>query len=288
MRTAKLRRTSRFWLLFIVAALVGCGRSATPRGPGAAPPAAGSLSERLWTDVDAAQRIGHAIYLHDKAAAVATDAVLMSRGGKRDARVTTFITLAGEGDAFRVVFIGGSADEVLVHYEVELEPGARPKLTRIDPPTPASEDVRERYRALRSASRFSFQPCPGSYNHVVLPASIVESTGWIVYLLSATDRSDVMVIGGHHRFHVSEDGTRVLDHKALSASCIRLDTPAAANAKAKDGLKAQFPFVTHVVSPRPVETHFFVSLQHRVKLMVVTEGDVWAIDGTAPVTRDPL
>ena len=78
-------------------------------------------------------------------------------------------------------------------------------------------------------------------------------------------------VGGHYRVSVTADGRTVTHRDALSASCITVPQP--------DPTQGELAavFVTHVVSPTPVETHVFLQLQARKAMMVAAGDHIWSI-----------
>jgi hypothetical protein len=72
---------------------------------------------------------------------------------------------------------------------------------------------------------------------------------------------------------VSADGASIVSADRLSQACLTGELPTAE----EDGVPEAF-VVTHLVSPTPVETHVFLSLQYGVPFVVMT-GDrtAWSI-----------
>jgi hypothetical protein len=106
-----------------------------------------------------------------------------------------------------------------------------------------------------------------------------------VWLLAPSVSADAVPLGGHYRFMVSQDGRTLRRTDALSASCLLMDR----RPPEKDGATTMM-FVTHIVSPEPVETHVFLSLLYRTPIAVGT-GDkkIWMVDGgkIAPLKMGP-
>ena len=168
-------------------------------------------------EVERAQRLGALIYKKDKLAAVATDVMLEATSKSPDPSVRGWIVDDAPEPA--VVFVGETGSELSRVYEVTFA-GAKPSFTTLPEGTPLSNELAARYRARRTASKADFRPCSARYNSVVIPASMVNQSGWYVYLLAATTEPGTVVVGGHHRMHVSEDGARVRSATPLSKSCL--------------------------------------------------------------------
>jgi hypothetical protein len=127
------------------------------------------------------------------------------------------------------------------------------------------------------APRFPDRP----YNFEVLDDP--DGEGFLVYALAATKDPNEVVAGGHSRITVSKDGTKVESVDRLSRSLLVLPKSGPGGAS-----KAKALTMTHVVSPTPVETHVFLSLQHKMPFYVATgEKEVWKVEkGT--IKKDDL
>jgi hypothetical protein len=212
------------------------------------------------------QRLGIAIYQQDIASARGTDAMMELTGGEPDTRVRGWVTL-DTPSGFRVLFVAPVASELLVIYDVDVPRGGRAKAVLVDPPAPASPEVTARFRAQQAVNTHGFRPCSDRYNQVVLPATLVGETGWLVYALAATVDPNARIIGGHHRFLVSEDGARVLKSKPLSKDCMTLEAEPDAVAM----------MVSTLISDLPNEGHYFASLLYDTPIYVLAGGQLWKV-----------
>jgi hypothetical protein len=102
---------------------------------------------------------------------------------------------------------------------------------------------------------------------VVLPGALLGERGHLVYALAATIEPNEVVIGGHHRFLVSEDGNTVLKEQPLSKSCLTLERQGNIDW-----------FTVSSLMPFPNESHFFVSLLYRAPLYLAIGRRLWEID----------
>ena len=221
----------------------------------------------------AAEATGLSIYLHDHAAAVATDAMQAIRGFKKDKRVSGWIT-QDQGDDIVVTFIGNESDkpaEALYRATISAKGTLVGNVAAFENPVPltAFESGAAAARASAMASRFS--PCSEQYNSVVLPADDGTSKRWIAYLLPATTSNDVVPLGGTYRVETNWSGREILSSRAFTRTCIALHT----------GQRVAGLMITHLLDATPTEAHVFWSLWAHKPMYVATppNGTVWAIDG---------
>lgn len=216
-------------------------------------------------EVVLAEKLGREIFLHDKAAWQATDALLESPG-KADATVRGWITLEVPG-GWLVRFIRQNGVAPCAAVDVTLRAGSA-SVVAPEPCQTLEGAQLARYNARATAVQQLDERCTAQYNTVVLPGALMEKSGWLVYLLAATTTPGEVVVGGHYRFLVSGDGREVLEKTRLSKSCLTLPPPP------KEG-KPAGAVASHVISPYPIETHVFLSLQHENPLYVLTEKGLW-------------
>lgn len=229
-----------------------------------------SLSKEVLPDQEAAaiksaESTGIAIYRHDHAAAVATDAALELPKFKKDKRVRGWLTEEQDGQIF-VTFID-QTPAALYRVLVSRDGVAGP-VTTLESPTPLS-DYESRAAAARAAALAStFQPCSERYNSVVLPPANPSGTNWVVYLLPGTTKNNVIPIGGTYRIEVS--GSKVVSQRGFTRSCIVLPADP----------KAVGLTITHLLDSIPTEAHVFWSLWASKPMYVVISpnGSIWVVD----------
>lgn len=227
-----------------------------------------------------AEKVGQAIFLHDKAAWQATDALMEARGA--DPAVRGWISLDIPG-GWLVRFIRVSDSSPCAAYDVTLR-GETASVVALEPCQRLEGTQLASYNAREVAIQQLDERCTAQYNSVVLPGALMGKSGWLVYLLAATTTPDEVVVGGHFRILVSSDGKRVLEKTKLSSTCLTLPPPA-------NGEKQVGAVVSHVISPYPIETHAFLSLLHQNPIYILTEKGLWkAWDGqiTFLMTPDEL
>jgi hypothetical protein len=214
----------------------------------------------------AAERIGLAMYRHDHAAAVATDAAFQLRQVREDARLRGWITEERQ-DQIIVSFID-ETPRALYRVEVSKE-GVVGEVMVLESPSELSayESGAAAARLLAMATRF--EPCAERYNTVVLPVDGANEQNWFVYLLPATTDANVIPIGGAYRMEINAGG--LVEQRGFTNSCIALQPSPESVALA----------ISHLLDPIPTEVHVFWSLWANKPLYVSTppNATVWAIEG---------
>lgn len=217
-----------------------------------------------------AEATGRAIYLHDQAAAVASDAVMALKAFRQDGKqgrlggwiteqrddgiVVTFLSSEAEPRArYRVTV--GSEGRVIGDVETLGEPAAL---------TPFELGAA---RARNTAASAEFAPCSRSYNTVVV-ADPREGGGWIAYLLPGTTKHGVVPIGGSYRLDLDATGQSIVRQRSFTRSCIVLESP-------RDAVGLM---ITHLLDPAPTEVHVFWSLWAGKPMYVGTSAGLWKIE----------
>ena len=251
---------TRYFLALIL--VLSCQASAAEE------PAPAELSaDQEAAALHAAETTGSAIYRHDLAAAVATDAALKIRAFKKDKRVKGWITEARQGEII-VTFID-QTPAALYRATVSNNGTLVGAVSVLESPTPLTEFESGAATARVAALASSFQPCSDKYNSVVLPANGASSKTWVVYLLPGTTKNNVVPIGGTYR--VETDGSKIISQRGCTRTCIALQTDP----------RAVGLMITHLLDPIPTEAHVFWSLWAKKPMYVGTppNGTVWAIEG---------
>ncbi|MEL6235695.1 MAG: hypothetical protein AAFR46_14920 [Pseudomonadota bacterium] len=177
-----------------------------------------------------------------------------------------WITLARPGSVLVRYF--GAQGKVL--FDVEVPDEALP--TRVTPYDPPADLPAEDAAMQRAVSLAAAQPglrCAAGVNSIILPGR----DGWIVWLISASGTLGEVVMGGHHRFVVSRDGQRVLDHRPLTRGCVTFRADRVLPRQDGNAL-----FVTHITDPLPSAFHAMQSIRLAEEAVVVTtELGVWLV-----------
>lgn len=211
-------------------------------------------------DQQTIEMLGAAIYEQDRRAALATDILLAGTDEASLQRIRGWVFRSDRPDAV-IRFVRVEAGNFEAAYDVDDRDGA---LGLVVPPDRSlSAHELAQFKARDLALRNIVRPCSDRYNAVILREP--GSDRWLVWMLAAHKVPNLIQVGGHYRFTISADGETIVSRDALSMSCFVIDkNQMPANAK------AQWLFMTHLVSDTPVETHVFLSLLHRVPFMIGT------------------
>lgn len=244
--------------LLLVLCVVGVTtvRASEPEAPRA-------LSLEETTTLHADEVVGRAMYLSDRAAAVATDAALKLDTFRNDSRVRGWVTQAHD-DAVMVTFIDATPSAL---YRATVSNAGKlvGKVEAYAAPQPLSPFEAGAAAARTVALGAKFQPCSARYNTVVLPFGASPAGKWLVYLLPATTQSGVIPIGGTYR--VTVDHGTIAAQRPFTKSCIALE----------DAPRAVGLIISHLLDTTPTEAHVFWSLWAHKDMYVTTEGAAWAI-----------
>lgn len=244
-------------LLLVLCALgVTTARANEPEAPR-------TLSPQETATLHADEVVGRAIYLNNRAAAVATDAALKLDAFRKERRVRGWITQA-HGDAVTVTFIDTTPAAL---YRATVSDGGKlvGKVQAYATPQPLSPFEAGAAAARTAALGVKFQPCSARYNTVVLPLGATPDGKWLVYLLPGTTKQGVVPIGGTYRINI--DQSTIVSQRPFTKSCIALE----------DDPRAVGLMITHLLDPTPTEVHVFWSLWAHKDMYVSTDGAVWAI-----------
>jgi hypothetical protein len=223
-----------------------------------------------------AEATGFAIYKHDHAAAVATDALFALGVLKSDKRLRGWIT-ESQGEGILVTFFGAEANEApqalyRVSVSKEGDVTGPPQELKIPEALTDSESGAATARAF--ALKSPFQRCADDYNTVVLPADSSPSPNWAVYLLPATKDASRIPLGGAHRLEFDSTGQHLVSERGFTKSCLVLGDPKGDSKHRPVGL-----FTTHLLDPVPTEVHVFWNLWTGIPLYIATppSGTIWKI-----------
>ncbi len=218
--------------------------------------------------LDEIELLGREIYRRDMSAAVATDVMLAQNLDLDEYPLRGWVVTEDESGPL-VTFIGEYDGVYKGLFDVRPDPNATPRFRMAEQRRLTDEEAAQ-FRARSTAQVELTEPCSERYNSVVLEDPGAD--GWIVYWLAATVEAGVIPMGGHYRVMVSADGNRVVRADRLSVSCMMMD-----KSQNPDGETAALVF-THLVGPTPVETHVFLSLQHRLPFVILTgEDEAWIV-----------
>ena len=223
-------------------------------------------------DIRTVEALGRRIYEKDIVAANATDAIFESGFDTTEHNVQGWV-VTGKPKRFRVVFIGKNGDALVEVFEVLFRGTKVKRAHTLNNRVPSPETL-ARFNARTLVLQHIETACSEKYNTVVLDDP--DGDGFLVYALSSTTNPNIIPVGGHYRFTVDAKGETIKRKDRLFKSCLILPKNAK---KTKDGHNAVGLFMTHIISPTPVETHVFLSLLHEKMFVVRTPDDQdWKIE----------
>jgi hypothetical protein len=263
----------------VAAALALCvgGCASTPSGGPEKPERDLPIPADLRGEIRYAESIGHELYLLDKVAALATDALTARVPNLREKRLGGYLPFrdaAHPQDHFTVTFFTRE-DPPRKAYDVHIVPEKEGELVAYDPPLPVPESfallVRARKTAIASLTE-AHQPI----NPVIVPGGARGEKGVLVYLIAGTRTPGTVVLGRHTRVLVPEAGGAPTYVMPLSKTAIELPLRAP---DVPPGAKPVGLVVSQLVTDWPLETHVMASLQAKQPIYVVTARGTWRVDG---------
>jgi hypothetical protein len=231
--------------------------------------ATGGQASATSSNFSKLEELGKTIFEQDRAASLATDR-LLEASGRLPEGLRGWVTVPS-GEGWRVIFVQDKGDAYCSMLNVLVNGDGAGPLHRSDTCEPLTANQRVMFLARQTALSALRTRCSEFYNSVVLPHDGKDG-GWAVYLLAATKDVEKVVVGGHVRVLVGENGLEIVNYQQLSKTCLTLDLPS------PDAGEPVALVVTHVLDDHPIETHVFLSLLHRLKLLVMTESAMWSVD----------
>jgi hypothetical protein len=217
---------------------------------------------------------------YDRAASQATDAVKAAH--PVEARLGGYI--ARKTDAGWVVDFGrvnGAGNRFLLAYEaVQSGNAGQFEVRSFDPireetgwDLAAAEGIETAMRDFGGASR--------PYNIAVLPA---EREGMYVYLYPAQVKAGVYPLGADVRYHVSPDGTRIIEKRQMHKTVIESVPP-------RTGTTVAAGYHTHVLSNLPEDTDVLLVLTRKPRVPEIVAAGPYiftiGVDGKISVEKGP-
>jgi hypothetical protein len=215
--------------------------------------------------------MGQAIFEQDRAAWVATDALLRQFGGAPPEGLRGWI-VAKEAGGQRVRFVRVEGDTLKPGWDVLVRNGRAGRVETVSDGALTDAEAAQFRARTTAAQNIGRLRCSRQLNAVVLDDP--ESDGWLVWLLTSTNDANIIPMGGHYRFRVSADGSTVLQRDMLSNACMNMP-----RAQAGPQGTPVAMVVSQIVSSGPVETHVFLSLQNRTPIYVSAGDNLFEVNG---------
>jgi hypothetical protein len=225
------------------------------------------LSDQKSAEVLQAEVLGKAIFEQDTVAAKATDALLAETKTVTSQDISGWIVVSS-AQGYLVRFILEKDTELKPVYDVRINSTGKGTVSSNDL-KPLSSEEEAMFLARQSALKVPRLDCSDRYNTVVLKEP--DSNDWLVYVLAATTKDEI-VVGGHSRVRVSADGRSIVSVTPLSKSCLTMTKPKSEKSMNPFGLS-----VTHIVGDTPSEIHVYLNYLHRYDLYVGTSKGMWLV-----------
>jgi hypothetical protein len=222
-------------------------------------------------DITITEALGRKIYDQDIIAAEATDILFAQNLDLSQYPIRGWV-VEERNQKTIVTFIGEYDGEFFAIFEISKQGKQKATFTNLD-----KSELSAYQAAVFAARTLAMQnikkPCSDRYNFVIVKNPIDQ--GFLVYALAATVDPNAVIVGGHYRFSVSQDGKNLEKAERLSASCLTLDK---STQNLPAGATSVGFMVTSSVSERPLEIHVFLSLLHQIDLFVSTSTEkVWLV-----------
>lgn len=218
-----------------------------------------------------AEARGREIYLQDRLAWKAGDALGKAGHLDKDTQVKGWIALPGRREAGAVYFLGGSAQAPVPLWVVAFDAAGKASVRAGRPDDLKRDDLAARYSARQSALALQAKPCTPALGSAVLRPE--DGQGWLVYTLAHGADADVVWIGGHTRFRMAPDAVTALDAQPLPAGCQHI---------ARHDAGGHAYGVLQLAQPDsavPSETLIAQQLGAGLPFLVATPEAVWRVDG---------
>ena len=230
--------------------------------------------------VSTLERLGSELYYRDQIAAQSSELLLKTKPIVRSLKIRGWITdLQPEGKS--VYWIADTPSGPSLAYKVTFRGLMDPEVEDLRG-QPLPPKVALRYKARQTAAdALKGKLYDIQYNFEVLDDP--DRSGFLVYAIGATDKSDEVVLGGHFRVTVSADGEKAERVDALSKSLlINKEGDGLPPAAHQVGMA-----VTQLVSDKPVETLVYTNRLTGQPIAVATSpnGQVWYIEN-GKITRE--
>lgn len=226
------------------------------------------------------EELGRQIYLHDEYAARATGLVFSHGVDLTEMGTLGWIT-EGRPDGCVVTFVADEPEPWRSVCVVTFTQGEDTNIILVD--KDLTETQAEMFDARQAVLGVVKNPCSAAYNTVVIPRE--GEPGWLAYALAATSDPNLVLVGGHYRATVSQDGRTILEQRSFAKGCLVLKNPDAAG---PDGDISAYT-VGPILDSRPTEIHVFLNLLCGKPLYVVAaDRRFWCIrDGKIHLLKSP-
>jgi len=241
---------------------------------------AAAQDQTYESEIKRSAQLGLLLYEFDNSAWAATDAL---REKKKAWKLYTetavpkgWVTTEIGDNRLRTSFVAALDGKIVSVFDAETK-GRKVKQKTTHPMgRPLTDLETAQLRAKQAFNAEDIEPCADflPMNTVVIPTE--DGQGHYLYVMSATKKSNLVVMGRHFRFRISESGGTLSEKMSFTNSCIGLPFGA------QDGAKPAGLLISHLKTPYPQEHHVFASLANDIPLFVTMpkSGTAWKVDGT--------
>lgn len=225
----------------------------------------------LDNSVEFREMLGHLLAQQDWAAEVGTDALKDLGADLYNKKLQGFIVEHNETH-WTLSYLGKRGFSTGIYYQINIThegPVLDSYQNHSASPVKLDDIQKSIHRAVKTAGDADKLLCSQTYNPVVLPLTLGDQSYLYTYLLAATNQQGITVMGGHHRFIISENGKKIVQHKAHTNSCLTMEQ--------QEDSAAQV--VTHFNDTIPNEIHIYMSYLYDTPLYVMITADqtLWKV-----------
>ncbi len=260
------------WLAPLLSLVLPLGLAGQVTSPPASQPGPPAETEPLAQDFPetVVPSLGKQIYEQDQRVNMATEMARAKGVDFAKEQIRGWIVVRDRA-AERIRFLREENGGVVNAFEVAFVAGAVPQFNRLGGER-LTEAEEGQFRARLRAISGIVQQCSSLYGFAILDHPKIDA--FLIYAVAKPTEPGSVVVGGHYRFVVSRDGQRGLSAERLYRNCLTLPANSSAG-KQTEGIA-----ITNLASRRPLETHVYLSLLHRLPLFVGTvDGTKWVVDG---------
>jgi len=224
--------------------------------------------------------LGHRLSQQDWAAEVGTDALLAAGANLKHKKLVGFIVENNETH-WTLSYLGKRNFSQGIYYQIEVTTQGPVKQTfkdYSDKPVKLTDWQKSIFRASKTAMKTDLLLCSNNYNSVVLTLTLGETKYLYTYFLAASNKPNISIMGGHHRFILNADGKKILQHKAHTKSCLTSEIIGNSSALGVTHFNDTIPNELHIYMSYLYEMPVFVIIAEDESKWLVQEGKITAVD----------
>lgn len=225
--------------------------------------------------VQHASEMGQQLYDHDRAAWLATDAMLAAIHDPPAENIHGWITERNGDGSVTVLFVRPQGDQLRGAFRAVYNHEALTEQGRVD--VALTDDEANLYRARQLATTATPPLCGDQYNTVVLRRAETSSEGADidVYLMPGATVAGQHPFGGYFRIGIDSAAGAVREVQRFTNGCLVIDE---ADMR-RQGVRPEVLYVTQIIGDTPTEVHVFQSLSSHFRILVVTRSGIWEVNG---------